>query len=278
MSEGLECLDYGAGAAPRGDEIQRMYQGSLDAVVLRGALPGPAVRAAAAAVVRDDAMEQWNRPNRPMPPIDLRLLGIGAAPCATLPTGPEVEPYLAAVAETEQSVRDLFADLDPYAALQQQFTRLSGLPAVPPVTAEGRSFCPGTVRAMPAGAGLLLHHDNHYHLPVYGPVREQLDTGTLLSFFAILRRPAKGGRLCVFNRGPQDDAHLPHLDNGFPDPQGFLREVYHQYFDLGEGDLIVFASSRLYHMVEPVAGPDPRITLGGFMGLDRAGERCLYWS
>ena len=39
-----------------------------------------------------------------------------------------------------------------------------------------------------------------------------------------------------------------------------------------------FPSARLLHRVAPVAGPRARITLGGFLALDRDRERVLYWS
>jgi hypothetical protein len=196
-----------------------------------------------------------------------------------MPRGPDTEPYLEAAGRTPAAVRALFGQgFDPFTALEERFRQLSGRPVATPMGAGQRRFSPCTVRAIPAGAGLMVHHDNHYELPVYQGVRAQLDTSLLLSFFIVLQRPDAGGRLCVYTRGPRDDADLPHLDNGMPDPVGFDRQVPHQYFDLMPADMIVFASSRLYHTVERVGGSRPRVTLGGFMGLSASHEQCLYWS
>lgn len=280
MSEMLRCLDHAAdtGAAD-GSEIQQMYDDKLDAVIMREALPVEAVAVAAGAVGAEGATDAWARPNRPVPIIDLRLLGMGAAPCATMPTGPAEDEYLDAAEQTPAAIRGLFGEgLDPFTAIEERFKQLAGCPADVPRTGASRPFSPCTVRAIPAGAGLMVHHDNHYQLPVYDGVRGQIDTSALLSFFVVLGRPAAGGRLCVFGRGPQDDPDLPFLDSGLPDPEGFFREVPHQYFDLGPGDLIVFASSRLYHTVERVQGASPRVTMGGFMGLNPAHSKLLYWS
>jgi hypothetical protein len=44
------------------------------------------------------------------------------------------------------------------------------------------------------------------------------------------------------------------------------------------GDLFLFASARCLHRVAPVSGPRARVTMGGFLALDRTHERVLYWS
>lgn len=262
-----------------GGQVQEMYAGTLDAVVLHGALPAEMAAAAAASIAAQDIDASWNRPNKPFPQIDLRLLGMGAAPCATMPMGPDQQEYLQAAVETPRAVRRLFpAEFDPIACLEDRFRQLSGLPAEVPVAPGEHPFSPCTVRVIQQGAGLMVHHDNRYGLPVYDDVRALIDTGLFLSYFVVLQRPTAGGRLCVYGKGPAEDTALPMLANGQPDPVGFAREVDHQFFDLAPGDLIVFASGRLYHTVETVGDGLARITLGGFLGLDANHRRCLYWS
>lgn len=280
MNQLLRCMESTAqNPTHTGREIDRMCSGELDAAIIRQAFPTEAVVRAAAFFADGDATADWNRPNRPVPVIDLRLLGVGAAPTATTPAGPDTEAYLDEAARTPGAIRALFGKgFDPFAAVEKRLQQLSGRPVAVPATDDQRSFSACTVRAIPAGAGLMVHHDNHYQLPVYKDVRAQMDTSALLSFFVVLQRPDAGGRLCVYARGPRDDAELPHLENGMPDPVGFDQQVPHQYFDLAQGDMIVFASSRLYHTVERVEGPLARVTIGGFTGLDAAHQRCLYWS
>ena len=280
MSQTLRCLESTAeNPTLEGREIDQMYAGALDAVVIHQAFPAQAVAHAAAFIAAEDATTDWNRPNRPIPGIDLHLLGVGAAPTATTPAGPEADVYLEAAGKTTEAIRSLFGGaFDPFAAIEKHLHQLSGRPVAVPSTADQRRFSPCTVRVIPEGAGLMVHHDNHYQLPVYQDVRRQMDTSLQLSFFVVLQQPQEGGRLCVYTRGPSDDAELPRLENDMPDPVGFDNLVPHQYFDLAQGDMIVFASGRLYHTVERVAGPLARVTIGGFMGLDAAHEQCLYWS
>ena len=106
----------------------------------------------------------------------------------------------------------------------------------------------------------------------------RLDTSTCISFFVLLQRPIAGGRLCVYALKPNEEGDLPRLQTGMLDPLAVDRQVPHSFFDLEQGDLIVFGSSRLYHRVEPVEGPRSRVTMGGFLALDRAHEQVLYWS
>lgn len=251
----------------------------LDVIIMRQAFPEEMLASAAAHFDEKDFTHDWNRPNRPVPVIDLRLLGTGAAPTATTPGGPDLETYLRAAGETPKAIRMLFGNSgDPFATLESRFFQLSGLPAEVPRCPDHRQFSPCTVRALPEGTGLMVHHDNHYHLPVYDGVRDQLDLSLLMSFFVVLERADAGGRLCIYTKGPQHDAELPFLESGLPDPVAFNEKVPHQFFDLEAGDMIVFASSRLYHTVERVGQGRPRVTMGGFMGVSADHQSCMYWS
>jgi hypothetical protein len=42
--------------------------------------------------------------------------------------------------------------------------------------------------------------------------------------------------------------------------------------------MFVFASGRCLHRVAPVVGPTARITMGGFLALDKSHARVLFWS
>jgi hypothetical protein len=40
----------------------------------------------------------------------------------------------------------------------------------------------------------------------------------------------------------------------------------------------VFASGRCLHRVNRIDGPRARVTMGGFLALDKDGRRVFYWS
>jgi len=44
------------------------------------------------------------------------------------------------------------------------------------------------------------------------------------------------------------------------------------------GDLFLLASGRCLHRVRPIAGPQSRVTMGGFLALGKDHTRVLYWS
>ena len=266
-------------AESRPGVLQALYDGRLDVAIVHDVFSTADIEPVLSRFAADDPTGNWARPNAPVPGIDLRLLGVGAAPTATTPGGPAADDHFAAAAHTPNAVRDLFdGACDPDAIVANALARLAGVPAAVPNSSTGARFSPYTVRAMPHGQGLMLHHDNHYALAIYEQLAPQLDTRALLSWFVVLRRPTGGGRLCIYEIGPDADADLPRLAHGALDPDVFHTRVRHRYFDLAHGDLIVFASSRLYHTVEAVGGPVARVTLGGFAGLDADRQRCLFWS
>lgn len=259
--------------------LEDIYSGSLDAVILRHAFPASALASAMTRLRVEDLEATWDRPNGPVPGIDLRLLGTGAAPTATSPRGPEAAAYFDSAVRTRAAIQSLFGpDFDPFAAIEASLERVAGRPVQVPTTSDGRSFSACTVRSLPAGEGLLLHHDYHYQLPIYEDLAPRLDTSTLISFFVVLQRPAGGGRLCVYQLEPEKEGDLPRTAHGMLDPVAVHERVPHTFFDPQEGDLIAFGSGRLYHRVEPVEGPRSRVTMGGFLAFDQRHERVLYWS
>ena len=44
------------------------------------------------------------------------------------------------------------------------------------------------------------------------------------------------------------------------------------------GDVFLLAAGRCLHRVAPVMGPVARVTMGGFLALDKDRTRVLYWS
>ena len=44
------------------------------------------------------------------------------------------------------------------------------------------------------------------------------------------------------------------------------------------GDVFLLASGRCLHRVSPIQGAKARVTMGGFLALDKPRERVLFWS
>jgi len=44
------------------------------------------------------------------------------------------------------------------------------------------------------------------------------------------------------------------------------------------GDLFLLASGRCLHRVNRIGGPQSRVTMGGFLAMDKNRSRVLYWS
>jgi hypothetical protein len=58
-----------------------------------------------------------------------------------------------------------------------------------------------------------------------------------------------------------------------------IEKRYHfARFVMDVGDLFLLASGRCLHRVGKITGPKARVTMGGFLALDKARERVVFWS
>jgi hapalindole-type alkaloid chlorinase len=262
--------------------IEELYGDRLDVLALRGALPQAPVLAAAQRLDLEAQGGEWARPNEPMPIEDIQILGTDtpATPTYKAPRGPSLEAYLASAARHRGAAdRALGAGLDWAAAIPALLGRLAGGRPVELARArDGTPFAPYTVRRLTAGKQIGVHHDFHYGLALYRELADSLDTRTLVSYVVTLRRPESGGELRVYGVTPTTP-DAPKMANGY---QWDLAAIEARYdavsLQFDAGDLFLLASGRCLHRVGRVQGERARITLGGFLALDRAGERVLYWS
>jgi hypothetical protein len=257
--------------------IEDPYESRLDVAVVRGAWPEPQLSTVAASLDTGKANPGWNRPNAMMPTEDIQVLGTAATPTYSTPTGPTLDRYMEDANWYERT--PLFGGLDPTSAVANALARHSGgRPVELLQTPGGKQFSPFTVRRLVEGKGIGLHHDLHTSLDMFKEIAPGLDRRTLVSWVFTLQGPEAGGELCVYNCAP-DEPNPPKLANGFMwDLAGVEQRYGSATISTDTGDLFLFASARLLHRVSPVVGPRARFTLGGFLALDAAGDRVLFWS
>ncbi len=260
------------------DAVADIRQDRLDALVLRRAFPEP-LRQAILARLGADGELPWRRPNLRGPQADIRVLGVAATPTFETPGGPAVDAYFEDAAVYDALYERLLADQpgrrDPIAEI---LTAIGGGRAVERlVAADGRRFAACTVRSLPEGQRIIVHHDgNHYQLPVYRDVAAGLDTTTSLSFVALLQAPEAGGELVIHGLTAAEPA--PRLPMGLPDGAAIERDYRCHRIAMAAGDVLVFSAGRYFHQVAPVIGSTPRVTLGAFLTLDREHRRVVYWN
>jgi 2OG-Fe(II) oxygenase superfamily len=231
--------------AEHASALDELYDDNLDLLSVRGAVGPEPLRRVVKRLDDGHAALHWSRPNEAMLVEDVHLLGSDApaTPTYRAPRGVSLDEYLA-------SAR----------------------------TASGETYAPFTVRRMSAGCQIGIHHDYHYGLALYKELSAVLDTRTLISYVITLRKPDAGGELRVYGVTPTTP-DAPKMPNGFQwDVQAIESRYDRLEINYDVGDLFLLASGRCLHSVARVEGPRSRITLGGFLALNRAHEQVLIWS
>jgi hypothetical protein len=262
--------------------IDDLYSGSLDVIVVRGAFDAEVLAEAGQRLDSAASDPGWSRPNLKMPVEDLQLLGTDrpATPTFEAPRGASLDDYLHSAATHASEAPAVF---QPGFDAGRQIRKVLGLfsggrPVEVPQAADGRSYVPFTVRRLLDGKQIGIHHDYHYRLDLYQALSQQVDTRTLVSYVATLRTPQAGGELFVYG-ATSDATDLPKLPNGYAFDLAAIEARYDSArFVMNPGDLFLLASGRCLHRVGRVAGPQARITMGGFLALDKDGQRVLFWS
>lgn len=271
-----------AGVAAVGDGIAEIYAGRHDVIVVRAAFDAAVLGAAGERLDAEASGLPWARPNLRAPLDDVHLLGTDApaTPTFQAPRGVALDEYLARSSAHAGDAATVFAPtFDAEAAIRAVLARFAGGRPVEVARADdGRRFVPFTIRRLVDGTQLSIHHDLHYGLDLYRELARRVDTRTLVSFVATLRAPLAGGELVVYG-ATSDEPDLPRLPGGFAfDLPAIEQRCERGVFRTGEGDLFLLAAGRCLHRVERVVGPRSRITMGGFLALDAAHERVLFWS
>lgn len=264
------------------DAVDQMYNDELDVIVVRRALDPPRLERVGEYLDRGDVDPGWARPNERMPIEDIQVLGTDtpATPTYSAPTGASLDSYLDSADRHRSATEGLFdADFNVCDEFRRVLGQFAGGRAVDIAVADdGRQYVPFTIRRLVDGRQIGLHHDYHYPLSLYSQLAPKLDTRTLISFVVTLRRPEAGGELFVYAVTP-DTPDPPKMPNGFQwDLEAVERRFDWTSFETNPGDLFLLASGRCLHRIGKVEGPRARVSMGGFLALDKADSRVLYWS
>ena len=152
-----------------------------------------------------------------------------------------------------------------------------GRPVDVPRGPAGQPYAHATVRIWPTGHAIGTHCGLEIlTVPGFAPLQDMIDVSGQLSYFSLLQAPASGGVLALH------DVRVADLDDqrrvlGVPmELVAALRPSTPIHLD--PGDLLVFDGGRIFHRVGEI-GPGPnRVTIGGFVALDRGRQRVMYWS
>ena len=281
-SRTVRSLDVQASDSARlANGIEDLYNDQIDVVIIRRAFVPEPLAAVGAKLDRDDVNPGWVRPNEKMPVEDIQLLGTDApaTPTYSAPRGVSLDAYLDSAARHRSSASVFQPGFDATREFQHVLGRCAGgRPVDVAKSADGRAFVPYTIRRLVDGKQIGIHHDYHYPLALYKDLATEVDTTTLVSFVVTLGAPQAGGELFVYAAGPSTP-DVPKLPNGFQYDLDAIEKRYHfAKFVMDVGDLFLLASGRCLHRVGRISGPRARVTMGGFLALDRARERVLFWS
>ena len=262
--------------------IENSYDDALDVIVARGAFNAAALAEAGERLDSDARDPGWSRPNEKMPVEDLQLLGTDtpATPTYQAPGGASLDAYLRSAAAHASDAAAVFEPgFDATNEIRAVLSHFSGgRPVEVPHASDGRPYVPFTIRRLVDGKQIGIHHDYHYRLDLYRELSQQVDTRTLISYVATLRAPRAGGELFVYG-ATSDATDVPKLPNGFSYDLAAIEERYDcARFAMNAGDMFLLASGRCMHRVGRISGPQARITMGGFLALDKERERVFFWS
>jgi hypothetical protein len=262
--------------------IEDIYDDALDLIVVRRAFDAAMLAEVGAELDSGARAVGWSRPNEKMPVEDLQLLGTDtpATPTFQAPRGASLDAYLSSAATHAGDAAAVFdGGFDAAREIRNVLSRFSGArPVDLPRASDGRAYVPFTIRRLVDGKQIGIHHDYHYRLDLYQELAQQVDTRTLVSYVATLQAPQTGGELFVYGAA-SDDTDLPKLANGYAYDLAAIEAQYERAcIATNAGDLFLLASGRCLHRVGRVSGARARITMGGFLALDKSHERVLFWS
>ena len=155
---------------------------------------------------------------------------------------------------------------------------------------QKNTFCtPATFKIISNQNGELKAHCGNYFYNefdfFYGHLEKHSMVKNQLSYFFTLQKPLAGGELIVYNLKWDDVKIRLKYDTALKDKNGKIYDLLDEdqvervIINPEPGDLVLFSGGQIWHKVDFVQGSVDRITLGGFLSVDRRNEKDLFiWS
>lgn len=163
-----------------------------------------------------------------------------------------------------------------------------GSPVELPVTPDGYTYTPTTIRVLETDQHMGWHFENQFlHCtPGYRHLETIVEPDDHLSYFAVLSAADAGGELVLYDL-EWSETEWPDKEHGGTRKNGLVNgklissvmEDYDKmYLSPEAGSLVVFDAGRILHRVSAVEGSRRRITVGGFLAFSKNREKLFYWS
>lgn len=143
-----------------------------------------------------------------------------------------------------------------------------------PQSPSGQFYSPTTIRRVNPGGAIAPHCESLYFEakhPEFEHLHQLAEETTQFSFFVPMALPDAGGNLMLYNLDWKESdirQSLATLGGGNDSTR----------VQVGIGDLIIFDAGRIWHCISEVQGPNPRLTIGGFICFSQDDRTAYYFS
>lgn len=159
--------------------------------------------------------------------------------------------------------------------LEYCFASLTNLPCEIARNKNGELAVPATIRTLyPGKGGLPIHCERATTTdidPISTGITDLFYRRNILSYFVVLQNASKGGSLILFN----STDYRPGMGLKSVSDIFLLKG---QKFKPEPGDLLIFNGGSIWHKVEDIKGKNDRITMAGFLDLNKDRSKWIFWS
>jgi hapalindole-type alkaloid chlorinase len=250
------------------DAIDRIYVGSLDGMTVRGVFTEAEVEAVTERL--------WDFRPEFVDHGTVAMLGT-----AIVGSDDDRDRYHADAPAMNDRLEVLFEG-EFRDRIEQVLGRVGGRrPVQVPEDGPHRPYVPATARVLPADGGVIHAHTANEFCdvwPAYAHLREIARMRNSLSYFVLAQTPDAGGDLLLYDLDWEDTPADVRALEMSPERDALLDPFAGTGVLPGPGDMVLFNGGRIWHRVQPVRGEQPRVTVGGFVGLSHDGDTVYYWS
>ena len=221
------------------DGLHQILRGALDVLVVRGAFPDATMRRVVD-TLRSGGEHGFVLMPQEDPDIQREQIvfyGDAMSHNSVEDNGPPMARYLEHAAQWRAACRELFASGEDYEArIADIFRSLAGGRAIDvPRYADGRSYCPSTIRMIPPRHGAPFHIDNYFDgVEGWKYLSDAIDIAHPVNFFTTMVPAECGGEIEIFELR-FNDPRAPADSSIRKDPSAFA----YQAFPMASGDLFI---------------------------------------